>query len=209
MDELPLRIGLTGGIAGGKTTVSNQFAQLGVPIIDADIIAHQLVKPDQPAFKLILQAFGPEMLQNDGTLNRAKLRQQIFADSEQRQRLEAILHPRIRQMMLDQVAQLRDPYCLLSIPLLLETQQLDLVDRVLVVDCPPKLQRQRLLNRDGFSTAEIEQILAAQANRKARLAIANDVIYNDSDLDNLQKQVLALHQWYSEPINSLIIPRKK
>jgi dephospho-CoA kinase len=201
--DLPLKIGLTGGIAAGKTTVSNLFAKLGVPIIDADVIAHALVKPGQPALEQIAQTFGAEIMHGNGELNRAKLRQHIFANQQQRQRLEAILHPRIDQVMQEQVAALSDPYCVLSIPLLLETHYKDRVDRVLVIDCPPNLQRLRLLSRAGLSQTEIEQMIKAQANREARLAIANDVIYNHSDLESLQQQILVLHEQYEKQARSL------
>jgi dephospho-CoA kinase len=192
-----LKIGLTGGIATGKTTTSNQFAQHGIPIIDADVLAHHLVEPGQPALAKIVQIFGATMLNADGTLNRSRLRQQIFAEAKQRQHLEAILHPLIRQEMLRQLAELNTDYCILSIPLLLETQQMDMVDRVLVVDCSLASQRQRLKARNNFTEAEIDQILMAQSDREARLAIANDVIYNDTDLNGLRTQVEALHQFYS------------
>jgi dephospho-CoA kinase len=195
--DLPLKIGLTGAIASGKTTVSQLFAKLGVPIIDADVIAHQLVEPGQQALNEIRKVFGPEMIDHDNKLNRAKLRQQIFADTKKRQQLEAILHPRIKKIMQTKAAQTEGPYCILSIPLLVETQQIDLVDRILVVDCSPELQRQRLLKRDKLSSEEIERIINAQASREARLAIADDVIYNNSNLENLQKQVLSLHKIYN------------
>ncbi len=197
--DLPLKIGLTGGIATGKSTVSKQFAKLGVPIIDADEIAHALVEPGEPALRLIIQTYGSKMLQSDGRLNRAKLRDKIFADEQERKRLEAILHPRIRQVIQEQVAQVQEPICLLSIPLLLETQHKYKVDRILVVDCSPDLQRKRLLTRD-ISLVQIEQILKAQTNRTARLAKADDVIYNDSDFDNLQQQINALYQKYADEI---------
>ncbi len=197
--DLPLKIGLTGGIATGKSTVSKQFAKLGVPIIDADEIAHALVEPGEPALRLIIQTYGSKMLQSDGRLNRAKLREKIFADEQERKRLEAILHPRIRQVIQEQVAQVQEPICLLSIPLLLETQHKYKVDRILVVDCSPNLQRKRLLTRD-ISLVQIEEILKAQTNRTARLAKADDVIYNDSDFDNLQQQIDALYQKYADEI---------
>ncbi len=197
--DLPLKIGLTGGIATGKSTVSKQFAKLGVPIIDADEIAHALVEPGEPALRLIIQTYGSKILQSDGRLNRAKLREQIFADEQERKRLEAILHPRIRQVMQEQMVQVQKPICLLSIPLLLETQHKYKVDRILVVDCSPDLQRQRLLTRD-ISPEQIEQILKAQTNRTARLAKADDVIYNHSDFDNLQQQIDSLYQKYAEEI---------
>ncbi|MCK5667272.1 MAG: dephospho-CoA kinase, partial [Thiotrichaceae bacterium] len=193
-----IKIGLTGGIASGKTTVSNQFAKFGVPIIDADEIAHALVEPGQPALELIIQTFGYDIINSEGRLIRAKLRKKIFADSQQRQRLEAILHPRIRQTMQEQIAMLCCSYCVLSIPLLLETQQQNTVDRVLVVDCPPALQRQRLMARNGLDKTDAEQIIKAQAKREARLAIANDLIYNDSNFDKLCGQVLALHRIYDK-----------
>ncbi|EDN69111.1 Dephospho-CoA kinase [Beggiatoa sp. PS] len=192
--DLPLKIGLTGGIASGKTTVSQLFAKLGIPIIDADVIAHQLVEPGQPALNNIRKIFGPEIIDHEGQLNRAKLRQKIFADTEKRQQLEAILHPRIKKIMQTTAAQTQSSsYCILSIPLLLETQQKELVDRILVVDCSPELQHQRLQQRDKLSNEEIERIVNAQASREARLAIADDVIYNNSNFDNLQKQVFTLH----------------
>jgi dephospho-CoA kinase len=196
--DLPLKIGLTGGIATGKTTVSNLFAELGVPIIDADLIAHALVKPGQPALELIRQSFGTEIMNDKGELNRARLRQYIFAEKKRRLRLEEILHPRIREVMQEKVAALSTLYCVLSIPLLLETQYQVNVDRVLVIDCPANLQRLRLLSRPGLSEVEIEQMIKAQATREARLAIANDVIYNHSDLETLQQQVLVLHQQYEK-----------
>ena len=193
---LPLRVGLTGGIASGKTTISNLFANLGVPIIDADVIAHAIVEPGEPALKLVIKAFGPDIINSNGYLNRAKLREQIFAYTQQRECLEAILHPRIRLKMQEQIASLNTSYCILSIPLLLEKDQLDMVERVLVVDCPPNLQSQRLMARDGILADRVKQIIQTQASRKARLAIANDVIYNDSDLSHLIRQVSVLHQHY-------------
>jgi dephospho-CoA kinase len=198
MAHLPLKIGLTGGIAGGKTTVSHLFAQLGVPIIDADTIAHDLVAPGQPVLELISQTFGTDIILSNGQLNRTQLRQRVFADAKQRQMLEAILHPQVFQVIQQQLNQLPTniPYCVLSIPLLLETQRMELVDRILVVDCPLHIQRQRLIEHRGLSFEEIEQIFSVQVSREVRLAIANDVIYNESSLDNLQQQVLKLHQQY-------------
>jgi dephospho-CoA kinase len=197
MAHLPLRVGLTGGIACGKTTVSQLFAQLGVPVIDADTIAHALVAPGQPVLELISQTFGADIILPNGQLNRTQLRQRVFADAKQRQALEAILHPKIFQVMQQQVTPLVDiPYCLLSIPLLLETQRMDLVDRILVVDCPPPIQRQRLLEHRSLSAEEIEPMISAQVSREVRLAIANDVIYNESSIDDLQQQIVKLHQQY-------------
>ncbi len=194
--DILLKIGLTGGIASGKSTVSDYFSKLGIPIIDADEIAHNLVEPNKPLLKTIAETFGNEIILENGNLNRAKLRKIIFAAPNKRQQLEAILHPAIKQVMETQIHQLNNCYCILSIPLLLEAKQIDMVDRVLVIDCPMKLQRQRLQQRNNLSTIEIDQILKAQADRNSRLAIANEVIYNDSNLYDLQQQVVTLHKQY-------------
>ncbi len=198
MDKPSLKIGLTGGIASGKTTVSNLFAQLGVPIIDADVISHSLTEPGTTAFKLIVQTFGVKILQADGHINRSALGKIIFSDAQQRHRLEKILHPRIQQLMLAKAAKIKTPYCILSIPLLIETNQIKLVDHILVIDCPIDLQRQRIKDRNGISSNQIEQILMSQTTREARLAIADDVILNDGSLEQLKSKVLALHKDYSK-----------
>lgn len=194
---VPLKVGLTGGIASGKSTVANLFGELGVVIIDADVIARQVVELGQPALTQIQRVFGSKVIAQDGRLDRAALRRLIFADPEQRHKLEAILHPRIRAVMQAEVLRLQAPYCVLCIPLLAETQQSDVVERVLVVDCKVELQRERLRVRDGFSALEINQILTAQVNREVRLAIADDVIYNNLDISRLREQVLDLHLKYS------------
>ncbi len=191
-----LTIGLTGGIASGKSTVAAHFAALGVPVIDADVIARELVAPGQPALADIIAEFGNGILQSDGSLNRAALRRRVFSDPAQRQRLEALLHPRIRAEMSRRRQALRAPYCILVIPLLLESQQAADVDRVLVVDSSEADQRRRLKARDGLEEAEMQGILAAQLGREARLAHADDIISNDADIAHLQAQVDALHQIY-------------
>jgi dephospho-CoA kinase len=168
-----------------------------VPIIDADVIAHALVQPGKPALQHIIAHFGREITHRDGTLNRAKLRDLVFTDAAQRQVLETILHPLIRQHIQQQVQTLNTTaYCLLSIPLLIEKQQRDLVHRVLVVDCPEALQRSRLAVRNGFSAAEIERVLAAQIDRQQRLASADEVLDNTQSLDQLPQKVAQLHQYY-------------
>jgi len=208
-----LKIGLTGGIASGKSTVSKLFADLGVEIIDADEIAHWLVEPGQPALQEIITVFGQDLLDSKGQLNRPQLRTQVFNSPTHRRQLEAILHPRIRQAMIERVAQFDKKYgekittkfttqpiyyIILVIPLLLETQQQDLVDRILVIDCPVEIQRQRLKNRNNFNDTQIDQILAAQASRQARVAIAHDIIENNNntELTELTQQVVKLHQKY-------------
>ncbi len=191
-----LKVGLTGGIGSGKSAVSRLFAELGVPIIDADIIARQLVEPGQYALRKLADAFGDAILNADGALNRAKLRQLAFSDPQMKQQLDAIMHPLIYQEIENQVARLECLYCVLVIPLLLETQQTQLVDRVLVVDCPPGIQLQRVLERDNVSKEQARAIIATQADRVKRLACANDIIDNSKTWTSLAEQVKNLHNSY-------------
>lgn len=191
-----LRIGLTGGIGSGKSTVAGLFAARGVPVIDADAIARQLVAPGQPALEAIVAAFGPEMLDEQGDLDRARLRELIFSDSQQRLQLEAILHPRIRAEMTTRIGTLNAPYVLLVIPLLFEAAQTDLVDLVLVVDAAPDVQRERVAARDALAEPQIEAILAAQLDRDHRVERADDVLDNSGDPAALEQQVDVLHRRY-------------
>ena len=190
-----LRIGLTGGIGSGKSTVANLFKALGVPVIDADVIAHRLTQPGEPATQQILAAFGPEIADDEG-IDRKRLAQRIFSNPPERQRLEAILHPLVRTAMQQEVRQVQAPYCLLIIPLLIEAGQRDLVDRVLVVEADDSIRIRRVQARDGRSEAEIRAIQANQASRAACRAAADDIIQNDGDLEELSKQVTALHAGY-------------
>ncbi len=192
----PLRIGLTGGIASGKTTVAELFAARGVPVIDTDQIARDIVQPGQPALGEIAATFGPTVLGADGLLDRAALRQRVFADPGERRRLEAILHPRIRAELERRSAAAGGPYQLLVIPLLVEGGGQTRLDRVLVVDCPESLQVARLVARDGGSEAAARAILAAQASRERRLSAADDVIVNDGDRAALATAVAALDSRY-------------
>jgi dephospho-CoA kinase len=191
-----LIIGLTGGIGSGKSTVARQFEAHGVPIIDTDCIARELVAPGQPALRDIVQRFGAAMLDQQGRLDRARLRQYVFAHAAERRALEAILHPRIRTETLRRVVELDAPYCIICIPLLIESGWNDLVDRILVIDCPPELQLTRVMARDHLSRTEAEAILASQVDRDTRLRHAHDVIHNDQDLAQLAAQVETLHRHY-------------
>lgn len=191
-----LIIGLTGGIGSGKSTVADLFLESGVPVIDADVIARELVQPGQPVLQRIVHAFGDEVLLPDGKLDRARLRTLVFSDAQQRQRLESIMHPSIRAALQKRAAAVTTPYCIVVIPLLLETGQTDLVSRTLVIDTSPTTQISRTMKRSGLDRAAVESIMAAQWSRARRLAGADDVITNNGTLEDLRAQVEPLHRRY-------------
>ena len=195
-DNQTLVVGLTGGIGSGKTTVANGFSKLGVPVIDADQLAHELVEPGQIALDEIISTFGAEALTTDGRLDRDYMRQQIFSDPARKAQLETILHPKIRQHIRALLSDIRTPYCIVVIPLLLETRQTDLVDRILVIDLPEKEQLIRVAARDGLSDNDIMAIMASQADRNTRLAAADDVIVNDQGITALTCRIQELHKHY-------------
>ena len=186
-------MGVTGS---GKTTVANLFAAHGVPVIDTDVIAREVVEPGQPALDAVVDAFGASVLGPDGRLDRPRLRERIFADPSARRRLESILHPAIRREMERQSRAAGGPYQVLVIPLLVEGGERDHVDRVLVVDVPRDTQIERLVRRDGTSREQAEAALRAQASREARLAFADDVIENTGDVVALEVHVDRLHRRY-------------
>jgi dephospho-CoA kinase len=192
----PLRIGLTGGIASGKTTVANLFAGLGVTIVDTDVLSREVVAPGSTLLRQITERFSMAVQNGDGSLNRQELRKRIFEDPEQRKWLEALLHPAIRKLTDERSAAATGPYVIVAIPLLVETGGASRFDRVLVVDCDPEVQLARLMARDGSTREEAKRMLAAQASREARLAVANDVIRNDGDLAHLRDQVEEVHRQY-------------
>lgn len=191
-----LLIGLTGGIGSGKSTVAELFAHLGAGVVDTDLLARELTQPGAPALTQIASEFGAEILSPDGALDRGRLRGRVFADPAARARLESILHPPIRDLMLERAAAIRTPYVILVIPLLFETGQQALVDRVLVVDCPEAIQVERVRRRSGLSEPEIARIMASQVPRAERLARADDVISNQVDPEALLPQVKDLHRHY-------------
>ena len=190
------KVGLTGGIASGKSTICQLFSQHNIPIIDADIIARKLVEPNKDAFKEIVQLFGKEILQNDGTLNRKQLRQLIFSNKKSKQQLESILHPRIRQQLLQQSEQQNANYCILVIPLLVEANMSDLVDHIVVVDIEEEQQLKRLCLRDNISLSDAQSIIKSQSSREERLAIADDVIANNNSTESLSQVINELHKKY-------------
>ncbi|MDP3585935.1 MAG: dephospho-CoA kinase [Thiobacillus sp.] len=190
-------VGLTGGIGSGKSTVADLFAEQGVPVIDTDVIARELTAPDSEVLITIQDAFGDAVMREDGSLDRAQLRRRVFADPAARHMLEAILHPRIRQAVVQALAGLHAPYALIVIPLLVETgAYAEILHRVLVVDCSEDMQITRVMARNDLSRAEVKDILAAQAGRAVRLAAADDVIENTGPPEGLRDRVHALHTQY-------------
>lgn len=191
-----LIVGLTGGIGSGKSTAARFFSELDVPVIDADEIARDVANPGQPGLQAIIKHFGANVLTPQGVLDRAKLRTLAFSDTAQRLALEAILHPLIRHEIQSRLKVLDAPYCIVMIPLLLETQQQDLVQRILVVDCDEAEQIARVQQRSGLGEMEVRAIMSAQMPRQQRLMAAQDVIHNNGDLEQLRYQVITLHQRY-------------
>ena len=189
-----LVIGVTGGIGSGKSAVTRCFEQRGITVVDADVVSRVVVEPGRPALTAIAQHFGADIIQTDGTLDRAALRVHVFADETERLWLERLTHPLIGQEILDQISASRSPYTILSSPLLLDTTQKALVDCVVVVDAPEQLQLQRTVQRDNNDEAQVKRIMAAQMARKDRLALADIVIENTGSLELLDSKVEALHQ---------------
>ena len=193
---MALKIGLTGGIGSGKSAACEIFSELGVPVIDADNIAHSLVKPGMPAFKEIIKMFGNEVISSDGTLDRKIIRNSIFANQIDRKILEDLLHPHVYREIAVQVETINSKYCIISIPLLLETDASKTVDRILVIDVPRELQLKRALNRDKTNKSDIDAIIDSQISRKDRLSAADDIVDNKGDIDNLRKRIRDLHEFY-------------
>jgi dephospho-CoA kinase len=190
------RIGLTGGIASGKSTVARLFAEAGVPVIDLDDVAREVAQPGETGLAAIVAEFGPEVLDAGGALDRARLRARVFDDPTARRRLEQLLHPRILEATVRQAAAAGGPYQVIVVPLLVESGLQGWLDRVLVVDCPVETQIERLLARDAGSEAQARAMLAAQASREQRLAVADDVILNDGPPERLPGAVATLDAVY-------------
>lgn len=192
-------VALTGGVASGKSAVARRFESHGVHVYDADVAAREVVAPREPALAEIEFVFGTGVLDADGSLDRRRMRERVFADPDARRKLEAIIHPRVRAWLRRRVGMDRGPYCMLAIPLLFENQDdYDWVDRVLVVDAPEALQIERLMRRDGVTREAAQRMLEAQSTRAQRVAIADDVILNDGEESALDARVAALHERYLE-----------
>lgn len=193
----PLLIALTGGIASGKSAVASLFASLGVPVLDTDQISRDVVVPGSPTLNELVRAFGTGILDPDGRLDRARMRERVFNDPAQRQRLEAIIHPAIREELARRSQAAGGEYQIHVIPLLVETGRSDMYDRILVVDCTEEDQIKRLMARDATDREQATHILAAQASREQRLAVADDVIVNTGTVEDLPRYVETLHKNYS------------
>ncbi|WP_323976382.1 dephospho-CoA kinase [Aeromonas hydrophila] len=190
-------VAITGGIGSGKTTVANQFAELGIEVVDADVIAREVVEPGTPALAAIAAHFGSEIITPDGQLDRRRLRERVFTDPQAKGWLNALLHPLIRTEMQRQCAAARSPYCLLVVPLLVENRLTALANRVLVIDVDEATQIERTCRRDGVSHEQAQAILAAQASRAERLAAADDVLDNQNGTpEAIKSRILALHETY-------------
>lgn len=195
-----LIIGLTGGIGAGKSTVCELFRNLGAPIIMADQIARDIVKPNTSNLTRIIQHFGKTILTPNGEIDRTLLRRRIFNDPNDKQWLEDLLHPQIQEKMLYSIKELTASYVILDIPLLLETKSHQHVDRILVVDTAEELQIKRIVSRDHVSHDDVLKIMNSQLSRTERIARADDIIYNENDLESLEKQVKELHKRYSQSL---------
>ena len=192
-----LKVGLTGGIGSGKSTAAQRFEELGVPIIDADVIARNVVEPGKPALKEIIAAFGEKVVHSDGELDRTELRKIVFENREYKALLESLLHPRIYDEILRQLDHLSAPYCIVVIPLLAESKRIYPLDRVLVIDLPHALQLERTSARDQQSEEKIDKIIQSQSSRKKRLSLADDVVENSGTVELLYERIDLLHQKYT------------
>jgi dephospho-CoA kinase len=189
-------VGLTGGIGSGKSAVSDRFAAFGIKIVDADIASRVVVEPGQPALQAIAEHFGAELITAEGALDRAALRHKVFSDDAERDWLQQLLHPLINAYISEQLANAESAYAILAHPILIETGQARICNRVLVVDVPESMQIERTMSRDNNSEEQVRNIMAAQANRDDRLAAADDVIVNDQDLEHIDREVARLHAQY-------------
>ena len=199
MDETK-KIGLTGGIASGKTTVSDCFEKIGARVIDADVISHDVTKPDGSAFSEIISSFGTDILDENGWIDRKKIRSIIFDDLSKKEMLEEIIHPKVSEEIFKAINQSNDHYLIISVPLLIETGMIKMMDRTLLVDCSETTQIERLMKRDNITLDEAKSIIANQALRSYRQGFADDLIVNEKNvtLKELEKHVLKLHKRYSK-----------
>jgi dephospho-CoA kinase len=190
------KVGLTGGVACGKTTVSDRFKELGIEIIDADIIARELLEQDSGCYRDVVDLFGQQVLLESAEINRSWLRDRIFSDAEAKLALESIIHPAVRRTLAEASENCASDYCIVSVPLLIEANMQSLVDRILIVDLPPEQQLDRLMQRDKISLKQAQAMLAGQCSRAQRLSFADDILNNAHPVSALDEQIRMLHENY-------------
>ena len=189
-------IGLTGGIGSGKSAAANFFQNEGISVIDTDQLARKVIEKDTPGYSKVVESFGANILDNNDSIDRAKLREEVFHDNEKRKILESITHPLVRELMVQKISSSTSPYSIIMVPLIFETNSAKNYDRVLVIDCDVEIQLARAMARDENSADLIQKIIDSQCSRSERLSIANDVIPNNHSIEDLQKRSLAMHNFY-------------
>ena len=189
-------VGLTGGIGSGKSAAANFFQNEGITVIDADELSREVIEQDTPGFEKIVDCFGPAIIDSDGSINRAFLRQEVFDDEKKKKLLESIIHPLVRDLMIEKIAASQSPYSIIMVPLIFETNSMNNYNRILVIDCDPIVQLERAMLRDKNSKIQIQKIIDSQCSREERISIANDVIPNNDSLENLKIRSIAMHKFY-------------
>jgi len=189
-------VGLTGGIGSGKSAAANFFQNEGITVIDADGLSREVIEEGTPGFASIVEYFGSKIIDSDGSINRAHLRKEVFDDDKKKKLLESIIHPLVRELMKKKIAASKSPYSIVMVPLIFETNSMSNYNRILVIDCDPKIQLERAMLRDNNSKAQIEKIMDSQCSREERISIANDIIPNNDSLENLKIRSIAMHKFY-------------
>ena len=189
-------VGLTGGIGSGKSAAANFFQNEGITVIDADDLSREVIEQDTPGFKKIVDCFGSAIIDSDGSINRVFLRQEVFDDEKKKKLLESIIHPLVRDLMIEKIAASQSPYSIIMVPLIFETNSMNNYNRILVIDCDPIVQLERAMLRDKNSKIQIQKIIDSQCSREERISIANDVIPNNDSLENLKIRSIAMHKFY-------------
>ena len=189
-------VGLTGGIGSGKSAAANFFQNEGITVIDADDLSREVIEQDTPGFEKIVDCFGSAIIDSDGSINRAFLRQEVFDDEKKKKLLESIIHPLVRDLMIEKIAASQSPYSIIMVPLIFETNSMNNYNRILVIDCDPIVQLERAMLRDKNSKIQIQKIIDSQCSREERISIANDIIPNNDSLENLKIRSIAMHRFY-------------
>ncbi len=189
-------IGLTGGIGSGKSAAANFFQNEGITVIDADDLAREAIERNTPGFESIVNYFGSKIVDSDGLINRAHLRKEVFDDEEKKKVLESIIHPLVRDLMAKKITASNSPYSIIMVPLIFETNSMSNYNRILVIDCDPRLQLERAILRDNNSKEQIQKIIDSQCTREERISIANDIIPNNDSIKNLKTRTIAMHKFY-------------